>query len=74
LYKNGSDPPKGKGKGRCEPFFSTGSCKYGDKCIFSHSDKPAAKTKAAKAKGKGKKRSKSAAPAVEWEEDWEEDE
>ena len=30
MYK--SDPAKGKGKskGRCEPFFSTGSCKYGD--------------------------------------------
>ena len=74
-YKSGEGPPKakGKGKGRCHGFFSTGSCRYGDKCIFSHSDEPAAQPDAvAKAVGKGRKRSKSAAPAVEWDEEDEE--
>jgi hypothetical protein len=81
LFKQGDKPPdakaKGKGKGRCEPFFSTGNCRYGDKCIFSHSDKDKAKPKA-KAKAKGKGRGKRAAPATEWdgeeEEEWPEDE
>ncbi len=87
LYKSGEEPPKPKaatGKTRCEPFFSTGSCRYGDKCIFSHSDKDKANTKAkAKAKPKGKasaktkgsgKRSKSAPAVEEWEEEEEEEE
>ncbi len=67
MYK--SDPEKGKGKykGRCEPFFSTGSCKYGDKCIFSHTDAAKPKGKG-KGKAKGKKRAKSA-PAPEWVQD-----
>ena len=75
--KSGKDG-KGKAKGRCTPFFDTGTCRFGDKCIFSHGDKDKAKAKSkskAKAKGKGKTRARSA-PAVtddEWGEE-EEDE
>jgi hypothetical protein len=79
LFKQGEEgapKPKGKGKGRCEPFFTSGSCRYGDKCVFSHSDKDKAKPKA-KAKTKAKGKGKRAAPATEWdgeEEEWPEEE
>jgi hypothetical protein len=54
--------------------LNIGSCMYGDKCIFTHTDQPTAKSKAAsKPKGKRDKRPKSAALADEWEKE-EEDE
>ncbi len=79
MYKqdeNSKGTGKGKSKGRCQPFFDTGKCKYGDSCIFSHSDKDKAKPKAKpKAKGAAKKRARSAAPAEQaWEEEEEEEE
>jgi hypothetical protein len=68
MYKQDGDAKgKGKAKGRCEPFFSTGSCKYGDKCIFSHDKKDKAKPKG-KGKGDAKKRAKSAPAAKEKDE------
>ncbi len=76
MYKRGDEKPepKGQGKGRCSQFLSIGSCTYGDKCIFTHTDQPTAKSKAAsKPKGKRNKRPKSDALADEWERE-EEDE
>ena len=79
FYKNdptkGGKDGKGKTKGKCTPFFDSGKCRFGDKCIFSHGDKDKDKAKAkskskAKAKGKGKTRARSA-PAVEG--DWDEE-
>ena len=62
-----------KVKERNTLFFDSGTCRFGDACIFSHGDgKDKAKSKSkAKAKGKGKTRAKSA-PAVEGDGDWEE--
>jgi hypothetical protein len=80
---------KGKGKsdgksGKCAQFFASGSCRYGDSCIFSHKgsappDKGKGKGKGAGKGGKGKgkkgKRARSA-PAVRDDhahDDWETD-
>jgi hypothetical protein len=88
--KGGDASAKGKGKkkdekglGPCAPFFQNGTCRYGEKCFFSHTGPPPkgkGKGKGAKgpkkdAKGKGK-RARSV-PAVahtdydEWGEDTE---
>jgi len=67
--KNGAKTPKGSGKGNkqnevCSCWAQTGSCKYGDKCIFSH-DAGGSTPKPKKAKGKGKRRSGSAPAEAE---------
>ena len=74
---------KGKGNDPCAPFFQNGSCRYGDKCIFSHAGpgpkgKGGKSAKGAKGAGKGKGKGKRArsVPAVSKDhafDDWEQD-
>ncbi len=58
---------KGTAKGRCYQFYETGSCRYGDKCVFTHYDEDS------NTNGKKGKRGKPAAPAA-GDEPWEGDE
>jgi hypothetical protein len=67
FYKNGpakQGDGKGKTKGTCTSFADSGSCRFGNKCIFSHGDK-------SKAKGKSQGETRATtAPADEGEEEW----
>ena len=71
--RSNSPTPKGRGKGECNQWKSTGSCRFGDKCKFEHADgsaAPATSTKQQRPRKRSSSRTKKgtntsvAAPAV----------